>query len=234
MPMPIHLIRILHAILLTVLILKPVTVSAEKVAIPIFLNYPQLQLLIKRAMFTGPDNSARYLLDNDGCNTVSFSQPHLSAEGEGLRLNAKILAIIGANTTDGCMTLTRWTGRTVVIGKPLLVNHQPLSVQFQVQAVELYDQQGGLLSDSLLPQAYKAQLHQVLSRFRMDLKPATDQLKALLPYVVPRYSADRLTRMIDSLRIDHVKVRPSGLDVRLTLDVETPLQSEAEPALTAN
>ena len=120
MPMPIHLIRILHAILLTVLILKPVTVSAEKVAIPVFLNYPQLQLLMNRAMLTDPDNSARYLLDDEGCNTVTFSQPQLSAEGEGLRLSTNTLAIIGANTTDGCMTITRWTGRTVVIGKPLL------------------------------------------------------------------------------------------------------------------
>jgi len=230
--MPTHLIRILHAILLAVLILKPVTVSAEKVAIPVFLDYSQLQLLMKRAIFTGPDNSARYLLDNDGCNMVSFSEPHLSAEGEGLRLKAKTLAIIGANTTDGCMTITRWAGRIVVKGKPLLVNRQPLSVQFQVQAVELYDQQGRRLSDSLLPQAFKAQLHRVLSRFRMDLKPATDPLKALLPYVVPRYSADRLARMIDSLRIGHVKVRPNGLDVRLILDIEELPQAETEPALT--
>jgi hypothetical protein len=230
--MPIHPIRILHAILLTVLILKPVTVSAEKVAIPVFLDYPQLQLLMKRAIFTGPDNSARYLLDNEGCNTVSFSEPHLSAEGEGLRLKVKTLAIIGANTTDGCMTITRWAGRIVVNGKPLLVNRQPLSVQFQVQAVELYDQQGRRLSDSLLPQAFKAQLHQVLSRFRMDLKPAADQLKALLPYVVSRYSADRLTCMSDSLRIGHVKVRANGLDVHLILDVEELPQAETEPALT--
>ena len=230
--MPINLIQILHAILLTVLILKPVTVSAEKVTIPVFLNYPQLQLLMKRAMFTGPDNSARYLLDNDGCSTVSFSEPHLSAEDEGLRLNAKTLAVIGANTTDGCMTITRWTGRTVVKSKPLLVNGQPLSVQFQVQAVELYEQ-GGLLSDSLLPQIFNTQLHQILSRFHMDLKPATDQLKALLPYVVPRYSADRLTRMIDSLRIGHIKVRPNGLDVHLILDVDELPPAETEPALTA-
>ncbi len=223
---------ILLVILLTVVILNPVAASAEKVSIPIFLNYPQLQLLMKRAMFTGPDDSAAYLLDIEGCNTVSFSQPYLSAEGQGFRLNAKTLAIIGAYTTDGCMTITRWTGRTVVIGKPLLVNRQPLSVQFQVQAVQLYDQQGGQLSDSLLPPAYKAQLHQILNRFRMDLKPATDRLKALVPYVVPRYTADRLTRMIDSLRIGHVKVRPNGLDVHLMLDVEEPPQAETEPALT--
>jgi hypothetical protein len=230
--MPINLIRILHTILLTALILKPATVLAEKVAIPVLLNYQQLQLLMKRTMYTGPDNSVRYLLDNAGCSMVSFSEPHLSAEDEGLRLNAKTLAIIGANTTDGCMTITRWTGRTVVKCKPLLVNRQPLSVHFQVQAVELYEQ-GGLLSDSPLPQAFKTQLHQVLSRFHMDLKPATDQLKALLPYVVPRYSADRLTHMIDSLHIGHVKVRPNGLDVHLILDVEELPQTETESALTA-
>ena len=119
--MPICLIRILPAILFTILILTSVAVSAETVAIPVFLNYPQLQLLMKRAMFTGPDDSARYLLDNEGCNTVSFSELHLSAEDEELRLNAETLAIIGVNSTDGCMTITQWAGRTVVKGKPFLV-----------------------------------------------------------------------------------------------------------------
>ena len=213
--MAILLIRIFLSILVSLLILKPVTVSAETVAIPLFLNYPQLQLLMKKAMFTGPDNSVRYLLDDDGCNTVSFSQPNLSAAGEGLRLSTHTSANIGANTTGGCMTVNRWAGRTVITGKPLLINRQPLAVQFQVQAVALYDQQGRQLSDSLLPQSFKAPLHRVLSRFHMDLKPATNQLKVLLPDVVPRYSADRLTRMLDSLRIGHVKVRPKGLDDNL-------------------
>jgi len=63
---------ILPTILLTILILTPVAVSAETVAIPGFLNYPQLQLLMKSTMFTGPDYSARYLLDDDGCNTISL------------------------------------------------------------------------------------------------------------------------------------------------------------------
>jgi hypothetical protein len=226
-------IRIFLSVLVSLLILKTVTVSAESVAIPLFLTHPQLQLLMKKAMFTGPDNSVRYLLDDDGCNAVSFSQPNLSTAGEGLRLSAHTSANIGANTTGGCMAVTRWAGRTVIKGKPLLVNRQPLSVQFQVQAVELHDQQGRQLSDSLLPQAFKGQLRQVLSRFHIDLNPATDQLKALLPYVVNHYSADRLTRMIDSLRIGHVKVRPNGLDVKLILDVAELPQADAEPPLTA-
>lgn len=224
---------IFYATFLSTLNLMPAAVSAEKVAVPVFLNYPQLQLLMKSAMFSGPDASVRYLLDKDGCNTISFSEPQLSAEGERLRLNVKTLAIVGANTNDGCLTITRWAGSTLLKGKPILVNRQPLSVSFQVQTVELYDQQGGQLSDSLLPLAFREQFHQVLSRFRMDLKPATDQLKALLPYVVPRYSADRLTRMIDSLRIGHIRVRPAGLDVQLLLDIEGPAQAETEPALTA-
>jgi hypothetical protein len=217
------------------MILKPVTVSAEKVAIPVFLNYPQLKLLMERAMFTGPDNTARYMLDDDGCNTVTFAEPHLSAEDELLRLNVKTLAIIGTNITGDCTTIIRWAGRTVVKGKLVLVNRQPLSMRYQVQAVELNDQQGRRFSDSLLPQSFRTQLHQALSQFHVDLKPATDQLKALLPAVIPRYSADGLTRMIDSLRIGHVKVRPNGLDAQLTLDVEAlPLaETETEPALTA-
>ena len=227
-----RLLRILRAALFSALILIAAAASAEKVSIPVFFNYPQLQLLMKKAMFTCPDFTARYLLDEGGCNSISFSEPRLSAEGEKLRLNVETLAVIGANTTNGCLAITQWGGRTVVKGKPVLVNGQPLSVRFQVQAVELYDQQGGLLADSLLPQTFRAQFQQALSRFRMDLKPATDELKALLPDVVPRYSSDRLTRMIDSLRIGHIGVGPGGLDVQLTLDVEKLPKTATEPALT--
>ena len=85
MPMPVRLKAIFYVFLHSILILMPAEVIAEKVAIPVFFNYPQLQLLMKRAMFTGPDFTARYSLDNTGCNTVAFSEPHLSAEGERLR-----------------------------------------------------------------------------------------------------------------------------------------------------
>ncbi len=63
---------ILYTILLTVLILTPVAVAAEKVTLPGFLNYPQLQLLMKSTICTGPNYSARYSLDDDGCNTISL------------------------------------------------------------------------------------------------------------------------------------------------------------------
>ena len=227
------LVRFLCAILFAVLPLVPVTASAEKVIIPVFLNYPQLQNLMKLTMFTGPGNAAVFAIDSDGCNTASFFKPRLSAQGDALRLTADTLAVIGVNTTGSCLPLTRWSGRADVLGKPSLADNLPLSVQFQVRQFDLYDPQGRLLSDSLLPPAYKAQLHQVLGRLRMDLKPATDRLKALLPYVVSRQSAAGLNRMIDSLRIGHVEVRPHGLDIHLVLDAEKPPPSESEPALTA-
>ncbi len=227
-----RLTSILYAIMIMALIVKPIAVRAETITIPVFHDYKQLQLLMMWDKFKGPNNTAQYLLDEDGCTSITFMEPHLSAEGALLRVDAKILATIGDPTTGKCKVITRWTGRTTVIGKPDLVDDQPLSVEFRVQATRLYDQHGRLLTDSLVLQAVKEQLHLLLSRYRLDLKPETDGLKALLPYFLPHYPADRLTGMIDSLRIGHFVVQPNGLDTRLRIDVESVAKAGSEPPLS--
>jgi len=227
-----RLTSILYAIIFMALIVKPIAVRAETITIPVFLDYQQLQLLMMQDKFKGPNNSAKYLLNDDGCTSITFSEPRLSAEGELLRADAKILATIGDLTTGTCNVITRWTGRTTVTGKPAVVSGQPLSVEFRVQDARLYDQLGRLLTDNIVLQAVKEQLHLLLSLYSLDLKPETDSLKALLPYFLPHYPADRLTRMIDSLRIGHIVVRPDGLDVRLQIDVETVAKAGPEPTLS--
>ena len=222
---------ILYAIMIMALIVKPTAVRAETITIPVFLDYQQLQLLIIRDEFKGPKNTAQYLLDDDGCTSITFSEPRLSMEEELLRVDAKTLATIGVPTSGACKVITRWTGRTAVTGKPALISDQPLSAEFRVQAARLYDQEGRLLTDNVVLQAVKEKLHLLLSRYRLDLKPETDQLKTLLPYFLPHYPLDRLTEMIDSLRIGHLLIRPNGLDVELRINVETVAKAGPEPTL---
>lgn len=226
-----RLTSILYAIMIMALIVKPIAVRAETIAIPVFLDYQQLQLLIIRNEFKGPKNTAQYLLDDDGCTSITFSEPRLSMEEELLRVDAKTLATIGVPTSGACKVITRWTGRTAVTGKPALISDQPLSAEFRVQAARLYDQEGRLLTDNVVLQAVKEKLHLLLSRYRLDLKPETDRLKTLLPYFLPHYPLDRLTEMIDSLRIGHLLIRPNGLDVELRIDVETVAKAGPEPTL---
>ncbi len=226
-----RLTSILYAIMIMALIVKPIAVRAETITIPVFLDYQQLQLLIIRNEFKGPKNTAQYLLDDDGCTSITFSEPRLSMEEELLRVDAKTLATIGVPTSGACKVITRWTGRTAVTGKPALISDQPLSAEFRVQAARLYDQEGRLLTDNVVLQAVKEKLHLLLSRYRLDLKPETDRLKTLLPYFLPHYPLDRLTEMIDSLRIGHLLIRPNGLDVELRINVETVAKAGPEPTL---
>jgi cell division septation protein DedD len=222
----------LYAIMVMVLIVKPIEVRAETITIPVFLDYQQLQVLMMLYEFQGPNDTARYLLDDNGCTSITFSEPHLSAEGELLRVDAKILAIIGVPATGACKTINRWTGRTVVTGKFSLESGQPLSAEFRVNDARIYDQESRPPTDSLVLQAVKEQLHILLSRYRLDLKPETDSLKNMLPYFLPHYPVDRIREMIDSLRIGHLLIRPNGLDVELRIDVETVAKAGPEPILS--
>jgi len=227
-----RLAAIFYAIMIMALIVKPIAVRAETITIPVFLDYRQLQILMIQDKIKGPNNTLQYLLYDDGCTRMTFSEPRLSAEGELLRADTNIFAAIGVPTTAPCNVIARWTGRTAVTGSPALVSGQPLSAEFRVQTVRLYDPEGRPLTDSFVLQPVKEQLHLLLSRYRLDLKPETDSLKALLPFFLPRYPADRLTAMIDSLRIAHLAIRPEGLEVRLQIDVETVAKAGSEPILS--
>jgi septal ring-binding cell division protein DamX len=224
--------RILYAIAATALLVSPIAAWSETIAIPVYLDYQQLLAHLMRDQFNTSDNAARYLLDDSGCADVTFSEPQMSAAGDLLRVDAKIRASIGVPAAGGCTVITRWTGRTAVFGKPLVVSGQPLSVAFKVQDARLYDQQDRMLTDSLVLSTLKDHLHLVLSRFMLDLKPEVNQLKQMLPLFLPRYSADRLTRMIDSLRIGDLAVRAQGLDAGLKIDVQTAAKAGPEPVLS--
>jgi septal ring-binding cell division protein DamX len=224
----------LFAIIIMALIVNPFTVRAETINIPVFIDYQQLQLLMIKDEFKGPNNTSQHILDDDGCTSITFSEPSLSAEDESLRVDAKTLATIGIPTIGACKAITNWIGRTVITGKPSLVKDQPLSVKFKVQEARLYDQTGKLLKDGLVLQTVKEQLHFLLNRYTLDLKPETDPLKALLPYFLPHYPVGHLTKMIDSLRIGHTVLRSNGLAIQLLIDFETLTKGAPEPTLSEN
>jgi hypothetical protein len=225
-------VKNLFAIMAIALMVKPVLAQTETIAIPVFFDYRQLQLFMMRDEFKGPNPTAQYRLDDDGCTSIAFSEPHLSADGQLLRADAKVLSTIGISATGACTVITRWTGSTSVIGKPVLVPGQPLSIEFKVQDARLYNRHGKLISDNFAAEAVKEQLHLLLSSYKLDLKPEIDQLKTLLAYFLPHYPADRFLKMIDSLRIGHLAVKPGGLDIRLQIDVEPVYKAGPEPALS--
>ena len=136
-----HLMRILWSVTMLALLANPIPAPAETLAVPIFIDHQQLGHLLMRDQFTGPDKTARYVLDQGGCSSIRLSQPHLTAEGQLLRVDAGVLATIGIPETGGCRVISRWNGRTAVSGKPVLAGGQPLSVVFRVADARLYDQQ---------------------------------------------------------------------------------------------
>jgi len=224
----------LFVVIIIALFIKPFTVGAETIKIPVFIDYQQLQHLMVQDEFKGPNNTEQYLLDDDGCTSITFSEPRLSAESDLLRVDAKTFVTIGIPTIGTCKTITKWIGRTAVSGKPLLVKDQPLIVRFKVQKARLYDQTGKVLKDGLVLQAVKEQLHLLLSRYKLNLKPETDPFKTLLPYFLPHYPASHLTKMIDSLRVGPLDLQSNGLTIQLLIDFEPLTKGGSEPTLSEN
>jgi hypothetical protein len=224
--------KILYAFMLVALLLGPVVAAAETVTLPVYLNYRQLELLMLREMFTGPSKTVQYPLDESGCSTVTLSDPKLSAENKLLRVDAKVLAAVGLAAGEDCTEVTQWRGRATVTGDFSLPKKEPLSVRFRPKAVKLYADEGDVLTDNLVLPLVEQQLQSYLGRQHLDLRPATNHLKTLLPHFLPNCPPRRLTAMIDSLRIVSLQVRPNDLLVRLAIDAPAVSRPKPEPPLS--
>ena len=64
--MPPRLTIALFVVIIIALFVKPFTVRAETINIPVFIDYQQLQLLMIQDEFKGPNSTAQYLLDDNG------------------------------------------------------------------------------------------------------------------------------------------------------------------------
>ena len=176
-------------ITLSLLQLAPAARATEPMALPIFLKYGLMQQVMLQAMFKGPGHSAVYRIDGSGCNTATFTHPQLSGINQLMQVQAQVLVKLSMPTGGKhCTGLKQWSGRAVVQGKPLIIGESAQAIQFKVEHTEIYDDHGKQLNSGLIAAALEGQLHPLLDQFKVDLKPQLQQLKSVLPFMLPGYS----------------------------------------------
>lgn len=193
----------------------------EPMTIPVFLKYGLMQQVMLQAMFKGPGHTAVYRMDKNNCNTVTFVNPHLSGINSLLQVRANLTVKFGTPPDERkCSSTQRWSGRAVVRGKPIVIGPNAQTIQFKVEEAEVFDANGKQLSSGLISIALEGQLHPLLDQFKVDLKPQLQQLKSVLPFMLPGYSNEQIDQLIASVHLGNVQVQAGGLNIPVQLAVD--------------
>lgn len=215
------------------LLLAGPAAAAREVVVPLPLDFAFLRQALLAQMYTGADRTARVWDDGSGCNFLILSDPQLSAAAGRLRVRSAGRARVGTAIGERCLTLIDWSGTVEVDEEPTLDPALPV-VRFRVVDSALYGEDGGKRVTGTIWDWVKSYVHPRLEAVTVDLAAPLDELRAVLPLVLPQATAEDTSRLLDSIALTGVRVTDAGLTGELRLAVADSAPSPPpEPTLTA-
>jgi len=213
--------------------------AATEVRVPVRLDPSFLGRLLEAQVFSAPGATLR-LHGAGRCSEAVLSAPSVEIEPARVRLRSEAvahggLAIGGAR----CWRLFSWDGALAAVQEPYL-DADGRSVRFRVIDSALEPRSWTLLPQERLWGWMRPALHPHLERLRVDLGPALDDLRRVLPLFVRREDATQAARLADSFALASVRVDADAvvIEVRFEVDAapapaapETPLGPEELAAL---
>ena len=205
---------------------------AETVTVSIKLDYPVLQQLMLHRLFIDPGQSAEILHDPAGCNKIVLSNPRLGEQRQRLEIVTEVKASLGSALLGRCSKLLSWKGEARFLTEPVILSGSR-SVKLNVIDSRLYNSQGEMISSGRLWELAGGHFQPLLGQFQVDLAPSIDELRLLLPEVMPGRSAQQLRAVVDSLTLADMRAETVGLSVDVNFQVQRLAeQSQPEAALS--
>jgi hypothetical protein len=199
--------------------------AARQVDVPLQFDHDFIRQILAAQVYTGPNGKAVLWNDGTGCGYLKLRDPAVNGAGNRIRVVTQGEARIGTPIGDECFAPVQWEGFLEVLEEPQISAGQQV-LQFRVVESNLYDQDWkkrfmtGKIWDLV-----KRYAHPQFESVRIDLKPAVQDLRDLLPLLVARGDQARIDQMLDSLRLADASVIDTGVKVELAFTV-----SEVPPA----
>ncbi len=203
---------------LLLIFLTPIEGKAKTLKVPIFLSFPLVQQILLKEIFTRPNGTTQYTLDQTGCSKIIFSDPDVTSKNGLLKISTHTKAIISVSASAECTTLTKWEGKTVVIGKPVVVKDKPAVIDLDLKSAKIYDQRNHLILEGMVYEILEEQIKTFLSEFVIDLKPSIHHAKQLFPSLLPRTTKAELDKLINSIQLHSITTEHEGIKATFTLE----------------
>jgi hypothetical protein len=221
-------LRRISGVVLLVLLLPNPGAQAATVDVPLAFEYPLLQQLLIRQLFSAPDGRTEILNDRSGCSKVYLSEPRLGPAGDQLQVIARVEARLGAGMGGACSTLLDWRGRIGFTGRPVLEPNGH-TLRFEPRDLWLIDPNGKETRSGMLREVAGAGLKAFFARFTVDLAPHLRSLGSALPDFLPGKSARQIQSIVDGLGFSGLRVSADSLQVSMHFEIEPAPGSPPNP-----
>jgi len=201
--------------------------SVETVSLPLSLDYPLLEKLLRRQLFTGDDETLDLRTALNPCTSIVLQDPRLGGQDAQIEVRMRIAARVGFGAGGGCSELLSFDGTLSVLGVPRLTE-EGTGLTFDPKSVWLADPSGSRVDNETLMGLALSGVRSVFAGYEYDFTPQLQAVGAFLPSFLPRHSRDQIERLIQSLRVTELHPAAEKVEalVRLSID-EVP--SEASP-----
>lgn len=205
---------------------------AERAQIPLTLDAPALESLLRQRAFTGTDGRLRMNDDGTGCQYLELRDPEVGIDDGRIRVQADAKARAGRRMGGRCLLALNWRGKVELYQQPeldasaedLVLRTTSWNVLREDGSVDTVSTTVGRWLEQFLP----ADIKSVRIGFR---EPMAQLREAVIP-MVPAGPGGEQALQLDSLSVDDVFVEGSGVTVTLGVDV-LPTPETARPAEAA-
>jgi soluble lytic murein transglycosylase-like protein len=206
---------------------------ARVVDVPVKLDASFLAKLLEAQVFSDPGATLR-IAGRDRCSGAVLSAPPVALGKGSATLEIEGRARGGLAAFGGCLRLFAFEGALAVRLEPYRAADTPV-VRFRVLGSELRPRSWTLLPQERLWGWIQPAVHPRLEKLSVDLGPALEELRRLLPLFVRADEAGPAQRLADSLALGAVRAEPDAVvalvrfevdDAAGTAPPETPLSPE--------
>jgi hypothetical protein len=201
--------------------------AMQDVEIPLRLDYPLLDKLLRAEVFTGSGDTLDLLGTTQACNEIVLSDPQLSGQPAQLELRTGLRAAVGLGAPGACRRLLSFEGGLMVRGQPEL-RADGTALAFTPEGVTLLDAAGAPVSNATLEALAVSGVRTVFSNYQLDLLPQIDAVGRFLPEFLPGHSRQQIEALLATLRIAGLAVGQDAVDARISLSIE-PVADAAPP-----
>lgn len=192
------------------------------VTIPIRLDEQFLRRLVLDQVFTEPGQSAVIWDDPLGCGGLTLTDPKVTAKKGTLTVRSAAAARWGISAGESCLLPVSWDGLVDVVEQPVIEPGRAV-VNFRVADTTLYRKNGRKAGFAARFWGWiKGYVHPRLGSIRVDLAGPVEELRQLLPLVLPAAYAGDAERTLASVDLAGVRVEDGALVIEVAMTSPDP------------
>lgn len=206
--------------------------AAAQVTIPLNIDYLTLREALQQQLYTAPGGIALLWNGADPCQYLRASHPTVFSRAGVLEFETGTQLRLGVGLgSDNCVGPVDWSG--LVDADLQSYIGSDLVIRFRVTDINLYktDHQKSLIVDRGFD-LIKGNLIPRLESFTFDLRPALDQLQALVRMAAAPDAAARVSAALATLR-PVSGIKPEANSLRVDLQLTTPNLPSTLPAVAS-